>query len=181
VSLTRTNSSLSTHYPRRSAATRTLARAAAAAAAATALVTVSTSWAPAASAATSRSHHLTRGERLMDIRLAALGWAYHQKGRYYCWGGSGPSCYDCSGLVMAAYDHVGIRLPHSTYGMLESGKLREIPARDARPGDLAFFGTGHVELVTKSGTFGALDYGSTVGWHFPDSWWFPTMYFQVNI
>jgi peptidoglycan DL-endopeptidase CwlO len=182
VSLTRTTAALSTHDPRPGTATRALSRAnlarlALAAAAAAALVTV---WTPSASAATSRSHHLTAAQRRAEIRNSALAWAYRQHGKGYCYGGDGPSCYDCSGLVMAAYQHAGVSLPHSTYGMLDSGKLREIPERDARPGDLAFYGDGHVELVSRSGTFGALDYGSLVGWHFPSEWWHPTMYFEVG-
>lgn len=113
-------------------------------------------------------------------RLAALKWAERQAGRWYCWGGAGPTCYDCSGLVAAAYRHAGIPLPDSTYAMLDDPRLKLIPARDRRPGDLAFYGTGHVELVTASGTFGALDTGSLVGWHQPNDWWYPTMYYAVG-
>jgi peptidoglycan DL-endopeptidase CwlO len=118
--------------------------------------------------------------RLADIRLTALRWAEHQAGKWYCWGGNGPSCYDCSGLVVAAYHAAGVTLPRSTYGMLDSSVLREVPARDRKPGDLAFYGSGHVELVTASGTFGALDYGTQIGWHEPSEWWYPTMYFEVK-
>jgi cell wall-associated NlpC family hydrolase len=112
-------------------------------------------------------------------RLIALKWAEHQAGKWYCYGGAGPSCYDCSGLVAAAYQAAGITLPHSTYAMLDDPRLRWIPASDRRPGDLAFYGDGHVELVTVDGTFGALDTGSQIGWHHPDTWWYPTMYFEV--
>jgi cell wall-associated NlpC family hydrolase len=112
-------------------------------------------------------------------RLVALKWAEHQAGKWYCYGGAGPSCYDCSGLVAAAYQAAGITLPHSTYAMLDDPRLRWIPASDRRPGDLAFYGDGHVELVTASCTFGALDTGSQIGWHQPDAWWYPTMYFEV--
>jgi hypothetical protein len=114
-------------------------------------------------------------------RLVALKWAEHQAGRWYCWGGTGPTCYDCSGLVAAAYQHAGISLPDNTYAMLDDPRLKPIPARDRRPGDLAFYGTGHVELVTSSGTFGALDTGSQVGWHQPNDWWYPTMYYAVRL
>ena len=112
-------------------------------------------------------------------RLVALKWAEHQAGKWYCYGGAGPSCYDCSGLVAAAYQAAGITLPHSTYSMLDDPRLRWIPARDRRPGDLGFYGDGHVELVTVNGTFGALDTGSQIGWHQPNAWWYPTMYFEV--
>jgi cell wall-associated NlpC family hydrolase len=112
-------------------------------------------------------------------RMVALKWAERQAGKWYCWGGTGPTCYDCSGLVAAAYRQAGISLPASTYAMLDDPRLKLIPARDRRPGDLAFFGTGHVELVTANGTFGAADTGSQVGWHQPNDWWYPTMYYAV--
>jgi cell wall-associated NlpC family hydrolase len=112
-------------------------------------------------------------------RLIALQWAEHQAGRWYCWGGTGPSCFDCSGLVVKAYQRAGIPLPRTTTGMLASRWLRRIPASQRQRGDLAFYGSGHVELVTARGTFGALDAGTRVGWHLPSVWWHPTMYFRV--
>jgi cell wall-associated NlpC family hydrolase len=111
-------------------------------------------------------------------RLIALEWAERQAGKWYCWGGAGPSCFDCSGLVMAAYRHAGIALPRTTYEMLADPHLRLIPASQRRRGDLAFYGSGHVELVTVRGTFGALHTGTRIGWHHPSVWWHPTMYFR---
>ncbi len=96
-------------------------------------------------------------------RNRAMNYALHQAGKWYCWGGTGPSCYDCSGLVYMAYGHIGISLPRTTYGMLASPKLVRVyhPMR----GDLAFFGSGHVELMTDMPgvTFGAHDSGSRIG------------------
>ena len=80
-------------------------------------------------------------------REAAYVWAYHHAaGHWYCWGGAGPSCYDCSGVVMAAYAREGIHFGRSTTAMLGSGRLIRETARQARRGDLAFYGTGHVEF-----------------------------------
>ena len=112
-------------------------------------------------------------------RLTALRWAERQAGKWYCFGGTG-GCFDCSGLVMSAYRHAGISIPRTTYGMLASAKLRRIPASQRKRGDLAFYGSGHVELVTAGGTFGAASPGTQVGWHHPSAWWHPTMYFRVN-
>ena len=112
-------------------------------------------------------------------RLVALRWAESQAGKWYCFGGTG-GCFDCSGLVMEAYAHAGISIPRTTYGMLASSKLRRIPASQRRRGDIAFYGSGHVELVTARGTFGAEAPGTQVGWHHPSAWWHPTMYFRVN-
>ena len=112
-------------------------------------------------------------------RLTALRWAERQAGKWYCFGGTG-GCFDCSGLVMAAYRHAGISIPRTTYGMLASPKLRRIAASQRQRGDLAFYGSGHVELVTARGTFGAAAPGTRVGWHHPSGWWHPTMYFRVG-
>jgi cell wall-associated NlpC family hydrolase len=113
-------------------------------------------------------------------RVAALLWAEHQAGKWYCYGGTGPSCFDCSGLVMEAYAHAGIALPRTTYGMLASSHLVRIPASARQRGDLAFYGSGHVELVTFRGTFGAAAPGTRIYWHIPSVWWHPTMYFRVR-
>jgi cell wall-associated NlpC family hydrolase len=97
-------------------------------------------------------------------RWAAMAWALRQAGKPYVWGGSGPWGFDCSGLVMAAYRHAGIYLPHNTYAMLQSGRLTRISARQAHWGDLVFmYGGGHVELFVRAGiTFGAHHSGTTV-------------------
>ena len=112
-------------------------------------------------------------------RLTALRWAERQAGKWYCFGGTG-GCFDCSGLVMSAYRHAGISLPRTTYGMLASSRLHRIAAANRKRGDLAFYGSGHVELVTAHGTFGAAAPGTRVGWHHPSAWWHPTMYFRVR-
>jgi cell wall-associated NlpC family hydrolase len=112
-------------------------------------------------------------------RLTALRWAERQAGKWYCFGGTG-GCFDCSGLVMSAYRHAGISIPRTTFGMLASPKLHRIAASQRQRGDLAFYGSGHVELVTARGTFGAAAPGTRVGWHHPSGWWHPTMYFRVG-
>ena len=112
-------------------------------------------------------------------RLIALRWAERQAGKWYCFGGTG-GCFDCSGLVMSAYRHAGISIPRTTYGMLASPRLHRIAASQRQRGDLAFYGSGHVELVTARGTFGAASAGTRVGWHHPSAWWHPTMYFRVR-
>jgi hypothetical protein len=76
---------------------------------------------------------------------------------------------------MAAYGHAdGIWLPHSTYLMLASGHLRQVPIGSAPRGALLFFGPGHVELKTRwhDTSFGAQQSGTLVGWHH----WFPGSY-----
>ena len=127
-----------------------------------------------ASAASRRArHHRSR-------RLSAYIWAAHQRGKPYCWGGTG-GCFDCSGLVMAAYRHQGLYFGRDTIDMLSSGRLVRVGRRHAKKGDLAFYGTGHVELVGgRHYTLGALHFGTVVGWHRLTVWWHPTMYFRVR-
>ena len=111
-------------------------------------------------------------------RLRAYAWAERQAGHPYSWGGTGPG-FDCSGLVMMAYRHAGVHLPRTTTGMLASRLL--IRVWRPRMGDLAFYGSGHVELFRKWGyTFGAHDAGSLVsliryGWG-----WVPTAFYRVR-
>ena len=67
---------------------------------------------------------------------------------------------------MAAYAREGIHFGRSTTAMLDSGRLVRETQRQARRGDLAFYGTGHVEFFVRPGhTFGALDSGTLIGWH----------------
>jgi cell wall-associated NlpC family hydrolase len=144
-------------------------------AAATAQTAITTKAATATQAAiAARTHH--RRTR----RMRAYRWAASQRGKPYCWGGTG-GCFDCSGLVMAAYRHVGLNIGRDTSDMLASSRLIRIGRRHAKKGDLAFYGTGHVELVAgRRLTLGALHQGTVIGWHRRSVWWHPTMYFRIR-
>jgi cell wall-associated NlpC family hydrolase len=86
---------------------------------------------------------------------AAVAFADEQVGKRYCWGGVGPSCYDCSGLVSRAWATVGVRLPHSSEAIASA--LPEIPLDDVRAGDVLWW-PGHVAIYAGSGyTIEALD------------------------
>lgn len=111
-----------------------------------------------------------------------LAWAKtYAAGHWYAYGGYGLSVYDCSGVVYRAALQTRVAgIPRTTYAMLGSGKL----VRTYRPvaGDLAFYGSGHVEIVDRGHdvTFGALNYGTRVGdHHWAGSWFRPTMFFRV--
>jgi cell wall-associated NlpC family hydrolase len=115
------------------------------------------------------------------IRLTAWRYAMRQRGKPYIWGGTGPVGYDCSGLVYAAYLAAGFALPRTTYEMIGSWRLVRITKRQARRGDLAFYGPGHVELYAWGNwTFGALHTGTQIGFHRMDAFWHPTMYFEIR-
>jgi cell wall-associated NlpC family hydrolase len=120
--------------------------------------------------------------RVTSKRDQAYGWALRQHGKPYQYGQAGPWSYDCSGLIWAAYHHVGLPIPRTTYQMLGSWWLVRV-WRHPKVGDLAFYGSGHVEFVTRHPrvwTFGARDYGTVVGWNTISQWFRPTMYFRVR-
>jgi len=130
--------------------------------------------------ATRPAHSATRTVR-QPLRYLAYEYALKQQGKWYCWGGTGPSCYDCSGLVYAAYGNINVWLGRTTYDMLSSGRLVRISHAQARRGDLAFFGTGHVELVDRANiTFGAHASGTRIGWAWSNSYRHPTAYYRVE-
>jgi hypothetical protein len=136
-----------------------------------------------AAAAVVAVHHrrLSVAEKLTRLRILAWEWAEKQRGKPYIWGGVGPQGFDCSGLVFAAYKHAGYILPRTTYEMLASWQLVRIPRSKARRGDLAFFGSGHVELFGWGDwTFGAEEPGTLLGFHKWNAFWYPTMFFRVR-
>lgn len=60
------------------------------------------------------------------------------EGKPYVWGATGPSAYDCSGLVMAAAKKLGVDLPHYSGSQFNV----TVPVSHPQPGDLVFFGHG---------------------------------------
>ncbi len=115
------------------------------------------------------------------MRMSVWRYALKQRGKPYIYGATGPRGFDCSGLVYAAYRATGIGLPRTTYGMLGSWRLVRIPKSQAKRGDLAFFGSGHVEIYDWGPwTYGAQDTGTRIGFHKMNSYWHPTMYFRVR-
>ena len=67
---------------------------------------------------------------------AAVAAAESRVGDPYVWGAAGPSAFDCSGLVMWAYEQAGISLPH--YSGAQFSDTTQIPMSDLQPGDLVF-------------------------------------------
>lgn len=71
----------------------------------------------------------------------------------YVWGASGPSGFDCSGLMLASYRAAGIRLPHSSQAQSHIG--RAVSKSELKPGDLVFFyhPVHHVGMYIGGGKF----------------------------
>ena len=136
---------------------------------------------PDVSGSAGGSGRATAAAKAARLRSKVWRYALHQRGKPYIYGADGPHGFDCSGLVYAAYRSRGVHLPRTTGGMLDNWHLVRIRKSQARRGDLAFFGTGHVELYDKGKwTYGAQHTGTRVGFHKMNRWWHPTMYFKVR-
>ncbi|MDQ6838756.1 MAG: LysM peptidoglycan-binding domain-containing protein [Actinomycetota bacterium] len=68
---------------------------------------------------------------------AAVQTALAQVGTPYVYGGASPGGFDCSGLIMYAWAHAGVQLPH--YSGAQYGAMAHISMRDLQPGDVVFF------------------------------------------
>jgi peptidoglycan DL-endopeptidase CwlO len=60
--------------------------------------------------------------------------ALSRVGSPYSWGGSGPSAFDCSGLVMWSFQQAGISLPHSSQALANGGA--PVSVDQMQPGDV---------------------------------------------
>jgi cell wall-associated NlpC family hydrolase len=81
-----------------------------------------------------------------------VGIAMQYLGVPYVWGGSSPSGFDCSGLVVYVFAQVGVSLPHHAASIYNYG----VPvSRDQlEPGDLVFFdGLGHMGIYIGNDQF----------------------------
>jgi hypothetical protein len=85
--------------------------------------------------------------------LAAVWWAETKLGAPYIWAAAGPNTFDCSGLTMWAYKHVGINLSHYSRAQINEGA--PVAKANLQPGDLVFFGSPihHVGMYIGNGKF----------------------------
>lgn len=90
----------------------------------------------------------------------AATFAMAQIGKPYVWGAQGPSSFDCSGLMLAAWATAGTTIPRVTYTQATTGT--PVALQDARTGDLVLIpgsdGTpahpGHVGMIAGTDTTG---------------------------
>lgn len=119
------------------------------------------------------------GNRMLDK-------AESRTGDWYSYGGTGPSSFDCSGLVYWAAGAAGrTNWPRDTYDIAALIGKRFVITSHPQRGDLALWGSVsapyHVEFVTKwwETTFGAQNTGTRVGWHYHYPGWRPDFYLRI--
>lgn len=87
---------------------------------------------------------------------AVVAFAEAQLGKPYVYGASGPDAFDCSGLVLRAYQSGGIGLPRTSQEQWSAGP--RVAQDQLAPGDLVFFDPdpfgrpGHVGIYAGNGT-----------------------------
>ncbi|MEV5509796.1 C40 family peptidase [Streptomyces orinoci] len=100
------------------------------------------------SATPSSSHATGSAATLISFLEAQLGKAYVM-------GSTGPSSYDCSGLVQAAYQQIGISLPRVSQDQSTAGT--QVGLDNLQPGDILYWGSAgsayHVAVYVGGGKF----------------------------
>ncbi len=76
----------------------------------------------------------------------AISFALGEVGKPYVWGATGPNAYDCSGLMLRAFQAGGIYLPRVAREQYQAGA--HVPAGQAQPGDLLFLATDQRDPAT---------------------------------
>ncbi|GGR16634.1 C40 family peptidase [Streptomyces roseolus] len=87
-----------------------------------------------------------------DSRAAAAVLAARRAvGKPYVWGATGPTAFDCSGLMVWAYRQAGISLPRTSAAQRQAG--RQVPLSQAQPGDLVTYrgDASHVAIYAGNG------------------------------
>lgn len=98
------------------------------------------------------------GEGMMAVQAALT-----RIGSPYSWGASGPSSFDCSGLVMWAFGQAGVNLPHSSQALAQGGQ--PVSMDQMQPGDLITYysDASHVAIYIGDGMMvHASTYGTPV-------------------
>ncbi|WP_406860478.1 NlpC/P60 family protein [Streptomyces sp. HUAS MG47] len=82
---------------------------------------------------------------------AAVMAARSAVGKPYVWGATGPSGFDCSGLMVWSYRQAGVSLPRTSQAQRYAG--RQVPLSQARPGDLVTYrgDASHVAIYAGNG------------------------------
>ncbi|MFI9254882.1 C40 family peptidase [Streptomyces sp. NPDC053069] len=119
-------------------------------------------------AATTDSGTSTSTSTATGSAAAVIAFVKAQIGKAYVSGATGPSAYDCSGLVQTAFKQVGISLPRVSQDQSTVGT--QVSLSNLQPGDILYWGSAgsayHVAVYVGDGMFvGAQNPSSGVGEH----------------
>jgi cell wall-associated NlpC family hydrolase len=86
-----------------------------------------------------------------DEGAIAVQAALTRLGSPYSWGAGGPGAFDCSGLVMWAFQQAGIYLPHSSQALANGGQ--PVSMDQMQPGDIITYysDASHVGMYVGDG------------------------------
>lgn len=81
----------------------------------------------------------------------AVTAALSRQGLPYVWGAVGPDTFDCSGLMLWAWQQAGVTIPRNSAAQADG--LRQIPLEQLQPGDLVTFYSpvSHVGMYVGDG------------------------------
>ncbi|MFF7988598.1 NlpC/P60 family protein [Kitasatospora xanthocidica] len=84
---------------------------------------------------------------------AALSAAASKVGSPYVWGATGPSSFDCSGLMVWAFNQANVSLPRTSQEQAHAGTRIGTDLSQAQPGDLLIFYSDahHVGIYAGNG------------------------------
>jgi cell wall-associated NlpC family hydrolase len=84
-----------------------------------------------------------------------VNFALAQVGKAYVRGATGPSAFDCSGLVQSAFRQAGVKLPRISYD--QSSRGTAVSLNNLKPGDLLYWGgrssSYHVAIYVGNGQY----------------------------
>jgi len=94
------------------------------------------------------SQGLPAGAPAEEVAAAAVQFAYSELGKPYRWGATGElGFYDCSGLMLRAYQKGGLTLPRTSRQQWYAGP-RVWNVADMQPGDLVFYAYNTADPAT---------------------------------
>jgi cell wall-associated NlpC family hydrolase len=94
------------------------------------------------------SQGLPAGAPAEEVAAAAVQFAYSELGKPYRWGATGElGFYDCSGLMLRAYQKGGLTLPRTSRQQWYAGP-RVWNVTDMQPGDLVFYAYNTADPAT---------------------------------
>jgi cell wall-associated NlpC family hydrolase len=125
-------------------------------AAARTTLTASVSAASSSGAGTGASASVSTGGSTATGSVAAvISFVKAQVGKAYVSGATGPSAYDCSGLVQTAFKQVGVSLPRVSQDQSTAGT--QVSLSNLQPGDILYWGGAgsayHVAVYVGDGMF----------------------------